>query len=174
MIGEVGDDRIVDELEGGTALLGAGGQHGPNALAPATAGLAARALGDFAVDGQKTDLTFRPVVRRLDARRVQKREIGVAVIAESLGDVLGFRPQRRPLRHGQNFRPDFGYGALPSRWRRLPAAMPHAEQRLDLVEQPVAVVTSGPIRQRGEVLHVPDQVRPTQLQPHVGLAKNFR
>ncbi len=58
-------------------------------------------------------------------------------------------------------------------WGRLPAAMPHAEQGLDLVEQPVAVVASDSIRQRGEVLDVPDQMRPTQLQPHVGVAQKL-
>ena len=79
MVGTGGEDRIVNELEGGTALLGAGGQHRPDALTPATPGLATRALGDLAVDGKKTNWTFRPVIRRLDAGPVQKSEIGVAV-----------------------------------------------------------------------------------------------
>lgn len=74
---------MANELEGRTALLGAGGQRRPDALAPATTGLPPRPLSDFAVDGKEANLPLGAVVCRLDARRVQEGEMGVAMIADS-------------------------------------------------------------------------------------------
>ena len=69
MAGEVGGDRVVNELKGGMALLRTGGQHRPDAFAPAASGFAACALGDFAVDGQEAYLPLWPVVGRLDGKK---------------------------------------------------------------------------------------------------------
>ena len=41
MVSEVGENRVIEKLEGRAALLRTRGQHGPDSLAPAAAGLAA-------------------------------------------------------------------------------------------------------------------------------------
>ena len=66
MVGEVGDDRMVDELESGTALLSTGGEDRPDALAPATAGFSSSSLGDLAVDGEEV------LVVEVDLGRVEE------------------------------------------------------------------------------------------------------
>jgi len=75
LVSEVGDDRVVEELEGRASLLSAGGQNGPDPLAPATAGLAARALGDLAVDHHEAEPLLHGVVRRLDPRGLHEAEV---------------------------------------------------------------------------------------------------
>ena len=60
-------DRFQQEIEHRSTLLRAGGDGGPDPLAPASAGFAARALRNPAIDHHEADRLFRQVVRRLDA-----------------------------------------------------------------------------------------------------------
>ena len=101
MVGEIGDDRVVEKLERRAALLGTGGQDRPDTLAPPTPSFPPRSLSDLAVDGEKADLTLGAVVGRLDAWRVQESEIGVAMVAEAIGDVLGLAGRRRSPHYRQ-------------------------------------------------------------------------
>ena len=82
-------NRFQQELEGRSALLHAGGNGGPDALAPAAPGFAPCALRDPAVDHHETDRLFRQVVRRLDARRGDELEVRFAMLVETLGQILG-------------------------------------------------------------------------------------
>ena len=81
-------DRFQQELEHRSALLRAGGDGGPDALAPAAARFAARALRNPAVDHHETNLLFRQIVRRLDARRGNEAEVRLAVLVKPFGQVL--------------------------------------------------------------------------------------
>ena len=118
LAGEIGDDRVVEKLKRGAALLGTSGQDRPDALAPPTASFSSRPLRDLAVDGEEPDLPLGAVVGRFDAWRFQKSEVGVAVIAEPLGDVLGLADRRRSPRYRQ-------YVATRFRRRTLPALTGH-------------------------------------------------
>ena len=60
MVGEVGDGRVVDEPEGRRTLLGTGGQHGPDLLAPAAANLAASSLRGPCDRGLNSYLAGKP------------------------------------------------------------------------------------------------------------------
>ena len=82
---EVSGDRVVEELERRSALLGAGGDDGPDSLAPLSATFAAGPLSDAAIDDHKTHGLFREVVGRLDARCGDEAEIGIAVKTKTLG-----------------------------------------------------------------------------------------
>jgi len=68
-------DRFQQEVEHRSALLRAGGDRGP--------GFALRAQRDPAVR------PFRQVVRRIDARRRNGPEVGLPVLVEPFGQVLG-------------------------------------------------------------------------------------
>jgi hypothetical protein len=77
-------DRIQQELEYRPTLLGAAGDHGPNALAPAPAFFTARPLGDPSIDHHEANCLFGQVVRRPDARRGNEAKIGFSVPAKPL------------------------------------------------------------------------------------------
>ena len=101
LAGEVGEDRLVQEVEGGLVPLGAGGGGRPDAFAPALAGVAAGALGDFSVDDHEADRPLGEVVRRLNPRFPRggdELEVGVAVLAETAGQVLRLGRPRRVFR----------------------------------------------------------------------------
>ncbi len=74
-MGPVCDQRIVDKLEDISVLFFAGGNCRPYAFAPAHTGLAASALCDASVDHGVANLSFGPVIRRLDVRVGQEAEI---------------------------------------------------------------------------------------------------
>jgi hypothetical protein len=64
---------VIDKgLKSGMAVLYADRQHAPHPLAPAAASLAARPLGDLAVDGYKPHPLFHGVVGWLDARHLEE------------------------------------------------------------------------------------------------------
>ncbi len=67
-------DCLLQEEIRGAAPLGARGEHRPDTLTPGATSLAARPLGDFAVDHDEAEPLFHGVVRGLDAWRVQKAE----------------------------------------------------------------------------------------------------
>jgi len=67
--------RVEQELEDRATLLGAGGDHCPDTLAPPTAFLAGRPLRDMPVDHHEMNRLFRQVVRRVDARRGDEAEV---------------------------------------------------------------------------------------------------
>jgi len=144
----------------------------------------ARSTGFSGLDSQRikshersTDCSYLPrgfIVSRLDTRPVPEGgEIGVGLLSNPLGDVLGPALCRRPPRYDQQLSAGLRGGMLPSRFGHLLAAVPRAQQHLDRGEQSLAVIGSCSIQQRGEVLHVPSQVRPAQLQPHSGLAEEL-
>ena len=80
----------MQEVEGRLILLGAGGRHGPDAFAPALAVWAACALRHFSIDDHEADRSLGEVVRRLNAGGGDESEVGVAVLAETIGHVLRF------------------------------------------------------------------------------------
>ena len=80
---------MIEKVERRAGLLGAGGQHGPDALAPAAAGLAASPLGDIAVDHHEAESLLHRIVGRLDAGRVQEAKVMFGVSTKPLGDVPG-------------------------------------------------------------------------------------
>ena len=51
----MGLDGFAEEVESTAALLDAGGQYGPDSLAPSPALFASRALGDEAIDDHEPD-----------------------------------------------------------------------------------------------------------------------
>jgi len=136
--GEMGDDRIVEEVEGRAALLGAGGQHGPNPLAPTASRFTTRALRDPAVDHHESEPLLHRVVGRLHAGRPEESEVVLAVLAESLADVLRLASRRRPPRHLEDRSLGLIGRTTPSLRRRLVAAMPNAKQTLDRAQQLLA------------------------------------
>ena len=81
-------NRFQHELEGRSALLRAGGDGGPDTLAPATPGFATCALRDPAVDNHEADRLFRQVVCRLDARCGDETEVRLAVLMEAFSQIL--------------------------------------------------------------------------------------
>jgi zinc protease len=81
--------------------LGAGGGGGPDALAPAAAALAARALGHVAILDHEADGLLGQVVRGFDARRGDEAEVGRPVSAESVGQVPGLDPRRGAFAEGK-------------------------------------------------------------------------
>ena len=62
----MGQQGLVDKVEDVAVLLFAGGDGGPDAFAPAHAGLAPRSLRDAAIDHRMANLAFGAIVRRLD------------------------------------------------------------------------------------------------------------
>ena len=82
-------NRVQQELKDRATLLGAGGDHRPDPLAPAAAFLAPRPLGDLPVDHHEANRLFGQVVRRLDARRGDEAEVRFPVLAEPFRQVLG-------------------------------------------------------------------------------------
>ncbi len=95
------------------------------------------------------------------------------MFTKPLGHVLGFAPHGRSTRHGKHFTAGLCGRTLPANGGRLPSPVPRAEQRFDPAQQTVAVVASGAVQQRRKILHVPDQVRPAQLQPGVALSQKL-
>ncbi len=93
---EVGVDGLAKVVEHGSVLLGACGDRSPDAFAPSLAAPASGALGDAAVDDDEAYGLFRQIVGRCDARRDEEADVGVAVEAKTLGQVLGRRTPRRP------------------------------------------------------------------------------
>ena len=93
----MGLDRSIEKVEDRAALLHAGGNHRPDPLAPALAGFATRALGDAPVDHHEADRLFGQVVGRLDAGCGDESEVGLAVSAKPVGQILGVVPFRNPL-----------------------------------------------------------------------------
>ena len=70
----MGDEGLMEILEHGSVLPGAGGGGSPDALAPASAALAARALGHVAVLDHEAGGLLGQVVRGFGARRGDEAE----------------------------------------------------------------------------------------------------
>ena len=169
MAGEKGMYGTLDKIEDGSALLGAGGDGGPDAFAPALAGWAARALGDPPIDHHETDCLLGQVVGRFDAGGAgggDEAEVGVAVLAETVGHVLRLGGPRRMLGGAQQILARLFEGALESPRRHGVTLMDHAEQLAQVIEQALAVL-AGRLAQRREVLHVADQVGQAKLHRDV-------
>ncbi len=81
---EVSGDRLIKEVESRAALLGAGGQHGPDAFAPAAAGLAASPLDDFAVDHHKAEPLLDGVIGWLHTGSLQEAKVVLGVSTKPL------------------------------------------------------------------------------------------
>ncbi len=89
---------LSQEVERGFTSLCARGNRGPDSLAPCTAVLATRSLGDFAVDHDETDGLLRPVVGRLDTGSLDELEVCGSIRLEAGRDVLGLAASRRAAR----------------------------------------------------------------------------
>ena len=81
----MGLDGIQQKLKRRTTLLGATGDHRPDALAPSTAFLAPRPLRNPPVDHHKANRLFRQVVGRLDPRRGDEAEVRRSMLAKAPG-----------------------------------------------------------------------------------------
>ena len=64
--------RFGDKRKCVASLTGAGGENGPDALAPALASNATGALSDTPVDDAVAHLSFSKIVRRFDLRVLQE------------------------------------------------------------------------------------------------------
>jgi len=93
----VGVDGVDEGFVDRSALLAAGRDQGPDALAPLLAAPAAGGLGDAPVDHHEADRLLGEVVGRLDAGRGDKAEIRLTVVAKTLGDVLRFGRVRHAM-----------------------------------------------------------------------------
>ncbi len=93
--------------------------------------------------------------------------------AEPLLDVLGLDPLRGSFCTMQHRLCGPPGRAFPFLAGHLAAAVPDAEQRFDLAQQFVAVATRHGVRQRGEELHVPNEVCPAELYHRVGLGEEL-
>src|SRR5271163_3634557 len=75
-------DGLIQIVEHAPALLGTGGDHRPDALAPAIARGATRPLRDDAVEHHEADRLFRQVVRWLHPWRGHEPEVRLPVLGE--------------------------------------------------------------------------------------------
>jgi len=73
----MGGDGSVKRIEDRAALLGAGGTHRPEPLAPLPSGLPPRALRHPPVDHHKPQRLLGKVVRGLGTRRRDEAEVGL-------------------------------------------------------------------------------------------------
>jgi hypothetical protein len=74
-----------------TFLARAGGQHGPDALAPALSGGSARALRDSAIDHAGPFFAFRQMVRRFNVRVYGEQGVILTILPKSHDHVLSAR-----------------------------------------------------------------------------------
>ena len=87
LVGETGGHRAVQIVKHALAMLGAGGDRGPDPFQPLAAGLTAAALGHAAVDDHKPNRLFRQIVGRLHARCGDKSQVFASMLMKSLGEV---------------------------------------------------------------------------------------
>jgi len=163
----------MEKRECRSALLGAGGQHGPNPRAPAAAGFATRPLRDFAIDHDESKALLDRVVRRLDPVCFQESEIVVTVFTKSLCDVLGFVAPWWTAGHFEHLAFDTFSSSFPAVRQHLIALMPNAEETFDGCQQLLAEAARDAIGQRREELHVSDQMRPAELHACVDVMQEF-
>ena len=160
-------DRLQQELEGRSALLRAGGDVGPNVFAPAAPGFAPRALRNPAVDNCEADRLFRQVVRRFDARRGNESKVRSAVLVLPSSQVLGVLDLRNA---GGRHTKDLVAGRFQLLGKpdlaELVATVDHCEQSPQGPADTLALSLLLVARQRGEELHVTDQMSRAGLNQH--------
>ena len=82
-------DRFMDKIKDILVLLFTRCDCRPDSLAPAHAGLAASTLCDPSINHHGAHLTFRTIIRRLDARFRQKSEIiGCRIALKPFGQLF--------------------------------------------------------------------------------------
>ena len=81
----------MDEIKNISALSFTGGNNRPGPFAPSHAGPAAGALGDAAVDDDKSDGLFAEIVGGANAFVFQKQKVAfIAAVNKSFFDIIGF------------------------------------------------------------------------------------
>ena len=149
-------DSLVKEFKDTALLLRAGGDGRPNSLTPPLSPLATRPVRDMAIQHNKADSLFRQIIGWRKAWCRGKSKIGVLVLAETSGHVLG-RFVFRSIQAGSHQIITGRLQGLLERRRlhQLPL-MEGMEQRPQGFQQPLAVGDGSRFRQRREELHIPD------------------
>ena len=74
------DHCRAEVIEDRSSLLGAGGNHGPDAFAPSSAGRPTSSLGDSPLNGDKAKGLFHDVVGGVDVGFRDKSKIAFGVL----------------------------------------------------------------------------------------------
>src|SRR3990172_12513479 len=163
----------MKEVERRAALLGAGGEHGPDPLAPAAAGLAASSLGDLAVDHHEAEPLLDGVIGWLNTGSLQEAKVVLGVSTKPLRYVLRFTSAGRTPGHLEHGPLGPLRLTLPAFGRHLVTAVPEAEKVLDRRQQFLAETAYWRVRQGHEEFYVPDQMRPAELHGRLGVVEEF-
>ena len=83
-------NRVLEENEEGSPLLATGGQNRPDSFTPTLTPLTSRALSDLSINDHKTDCLLGQIVCWLDAGGRDEPEVRIAVLAETLSQILSF------------------------------------------------------------------------------------
>ncbi len=132
----MGEERFLKELDQVAARLFAGRQRGPDAFTPLTALLAARALGDFAVEYHEPNCLFGQIIGRIDARRGDDLEERGAVLAKPVCHVLRLARGGNPAgRLGEHNVPGGGQTTFDRSLGEFVAAMKRVKHFADRHQQ---------------------------------------
>ena len=82
-----GPQALMKEVEDIATAAGASRQCRPDPFAPAMARFAASSLRYPTIDHHKPDCLLRKIVRRLDVRRGDELEVGLASLAKAFGQI---------------------------------------------------------------------------------------
>src|ERR1700730_200165 len=164
-------DRCLQIIEHRTPLLPARRDHRPDPLTPPIPRFAPRPLRHQPVEHHEPDRLFRQVVRRLHSRLREEPEITLPMLLEPNPQVEPVLSLRHPvLSATQHLHPRRLRLALEHRWREVLPPVDHREQLPQRLTQPLPKSTRPQIGQRGQELHIPDQMRQTELEQYAELA----
>src|SRR6267142_1643924 len=164
-------DRCLQIIEHRTPLLPARRDHRPDPLTPPVPRLAPRPLRHQPIEHHEPDRLLRKVVRRLHSRLREEPEITLPMHLEPFRQVATVLRLRHTLRPAtQHLRPRRLQLALERLGRQVLPPVDHREQLPQRLAQPLPIGPLPRIGQRGQELHIPDQMRQTELEQYAELA----
>ena len=151
----------------------AGSDHCPDTLGPTATRMAACALGNTPVDHDKADGLLGQVVGGFDPWRRDELEVGFSMFPKTVRQVLRGTGVRRMRGREIQLLARLLQGALKTGWRHPLSPVDDLEQPPQSVQHVVAVFLRRLVRQRREILHIPDQVGQTKLHQDAEVAHVF-
>ncbi len=118
----------------------------------------------MSVDHHEADRLLRQVVRRLYPWRRHEREVGRSMVAETLFHVLAVPRCRACQSDAQHLIPSRFQELLELLLAQMLALVEHLEEFLQGRPQVLAIAAVACVGQRGQELHVPDQMGQAELQ----------